>query len=393
VRGMEAPMHPTSPPSAGTVDPAVQATRSTTSGPACTVGVEEEFLVVDLETRALTPRAPELIAGASSLGDHVCAELNLCQIEVDTPVCTDLAEVGASLRSLRHLLRDVGQDLGVTPAATATHPFSSWRQADVDLGEERYERMTHRFRRLAHEHVICGCHVHVGIEDPVERFTVLQAARAWVPTLLALSANSPYWQGEDTGYASYRTVVFSRWPTAGMPPDVTSPDELEALIADLKAVDAIEDETHLYWWVRPSLRHPTVEFRVCDTFLFVDDAVAVAGLIRGLCWTALHEPDALGPVPHEQVLRSAMWRAARHGMRRDLVDPWQLTTRPAQDVVRDLLDAARPGLAHFGDEAVVDGLVSQLLVRDTGASAQRLTRAEEESGEPVVDMILDRMAL
>jgi carboxylate-amine ligase len=233
----------------------------------------------------------------------------------------------------------------------------------------------------------------VGIDDPQQRFEVLQAARAWLPTLLAMSANSPYWQGADTGYASYRTVIWSRWPTAGMPPEARSPEELARVIADLKAVDAIDDETHLYWWVRPSLRHPTIEFRVADTFLHVDDAVASAGLIRALCWTVLNEPGSLGPIPNEQVLRSAMWRAARHGLRRDLVHPWQLTTRPAADVVRDLVRAARPGLEHFGDEAVVEGLVSQLLTRDTGASAQRLVRAEEESSEPVVDMILERMAL
>jgi glutamate---cysteine ligase / carboxylate-amine ligase len=384
--------HP-SPPADRIRPDAVDIPHRSAEGSAVTIGVEEEFLVIDRESRALTPRAPELIEGSSSLGEHVCAELNLCQIEVDTPVCTDLAEVGASLRSMRRTLRDAGEELGISAAALATHPFSSWRQVAVDLEEERYAQMTSRFRRLAHEHVICGCHVHVGVEDPVERFTIMQAARAWVPTMLAMSVNSPYWQGEDTGYASYRTVVWSRWPTAGMPPEVTSPEELEQLITDLKAVDGIEDETHLYWWIRPSLRHPTIEFRVCDTFLYVDDAVATAGLIRGLCWTALEEPASLGPVPHEQVLRSAMWRAARHGLRRDLVDPWTLSLRPAPDVVRSLVDAARPGLEHFGDQAVVEGLITQMLTRDTGASAQRLVRAEEEAGEPVVDMVLDRMAL
>lgn len=359
---------------------------------ASTLGVEEEFLVVDLETRALAQRAPELIEGASSLGEHVCAELNLCQIEVDTPVCTDLAEVGASLRSMRDALRVAGEDLGLGPAAVATHPFSSWRQVAVDTDAERYERMANRFRLLAREHVICGCHVHVGVDDPEERVALLRAARAWVPTLLALSTNSPYWQGEDSGYASYRTVVWSRWPTAGMPPAVDSPEQLQSLVDDLVAADAIEDETHLYWWVRPSLRHPTVEFRVCDTFLFVDDAVAIAGLVRALSWTALHEPDAMGPVPHDQVLRSALWRASRYGLRRELLDPWQGRVRPAQDVVLDLVEAARPGLERFGDEAVVEGLIGRLLDRDTGASAQRLTRAEEESGEAVVDMVLRRMA-
>ena len=311
---------------------------------------------------------------------------------MDTPVCTDLAEVGASLRSMREALRDAGEPLGIAPAAVATHPFSSWRHVAVDTDAERYEQMADRFRLLAREHVICGCHVHIGVEDPDERVAVLRAARAWMPTLLALSTNSPYWQDEDSGYASYRTVVWTRWPTAGMPPAVDSPAELSALVEDLVAADAIEDETHLYWWVRPSLRHPTVEFRVCDTFLFVDDAVAVAGLIRALCWTALHEPEALGPVPHDEVLRSAMWRAARYGLRRELVDCWQGRPRPAQDVVLDLVDAARPGLDHFNDSAVVEGLIGRLLDRGTGASAQRLTRAEEESGRGVVDMVLQRMA-
>lgn len=366
--------------------------RTAAPGSASTIGVEEEFLVVDVESRGLVQQAPELIDGASSLGEHVCAELNLSQIEVDTPVCTDLADVGASLRSMREALRDAGEPLGIAPAAVATHPFSSWRQVAVDTDAERYEQMADRFRLLAREHVICGCHVHIGVEDPVEQMAVLRAARAWVPTLLALSTNSPYWQDEDSGYASYRTVVWTRWPTAGMPPAVESPGQLRALVEQLVAADAIEDETHLYWWVRPSLRHPTVEFRVCDTFLFVDDAVAVAGLIRALCWTALHEPQTLGTVPHDQVLRSAMWRAARYGLRRELVDCWQGRLRPAQDVVLDLVEAARPGLDHFNDSAVVEGLIGRLLDRGTGASAQRLTRAEEESGAGVVDMVLQRMA-
>jgi carboxylate-amine ligase len=386
-------MQELSPWSELTPDPREPSQQAGVAEAACTLGVEEEFLVVDRATRALSDRGPDLIRAASSLGDHVCAELNLCQIEVDTPVCTELADVGAALRSMRHVLRDAGEDLGVAPAATATHPFSSWRQAAVDVEAERYEKMANRFRRLAHEQIICGCHVHVGIADPESRFAILQASRAWLPTLLAMSANSPYWQGADTGYASYRTVIWSRWPTAGMPPEVRSPEELDRVIQDLTAVDAIEDETHLYWWVRPSVRHPTIEFRVADTFLYVDDAVASAGLIRALCWTALNEPEAMGPVPNEHVLRSAMWRASRYGLRQQLVDPWQLTTRPAADVVRDLVAAAKPGLEHFGDEAVVEGLVSQLLTRDTGASAQRLVRAEEEAAEPVVDMILDRMAL
>ena len=252
-----------------------------------TLGVEEEFLVVDRETRELVPRGTELIGHVQDLGEHVSAELNRCQVEVDTPVCRDLDTLRREVVAKRERLRVAGEELGLAAAAVATHPFSGWRDQAVDTDEERYEVMEDRFRLLAREHVICGCHVHVGISDPHDRVAVLGAAGAWLPTLLAMSTNSPYWQAEDTGYASYRTVIWSRWPTSGMPPTISSPEELQGIIDDLVTIGAIEDETHLYWWVRPSLRHPTVEFRVCDTFLFVDDVVAVTGLIRALCWTAL----------------------------------------------------------------------------------------------------------
>jgi carboxylate-amine ligase len=356
-----------------------------------TIGVEEEFLVVDQETGELVPRGPELIAEVQDLGEHVSAELNRCQVEVDTPVCTDLESLRREVVAKRDRLRTAGDALGLAAAAVATHPFSSWREQAVDTDEERYEVMEDRFRLLASEHVICGCHVHVGISDPEDRVAVLAAAGSWLPTLLALSTNSPYWQGEDTGYASYRTVIWSRWPTSGMPPSISSPEELQAIVDDLIAIGAIEDETHLYWWVRPSLRHPTVEFRVCDTFLFVDDVVAVTGLIRALCWTALNAPETLPSVPRRQVLRAAVWHAARYGMRRNLMDPAEMRQRPAADVVRSLVDSARPGLEHYGDDDVVPQLIEQIVARGTGASAQRLTRAEETSGVPVVDMVLDRM--
>lgn len=373
--------------------PARPATRTATGAVEVseTLGVEEEFLVVDRETRELVPRGTELIAEVQDLGEHVSAELNRCQVEVDTPVCRDLETLRREVVAKRDRLRVAGDRLGLAAAAVATHPFSGWRDQAVDTDEERYEVMEDRFRLLAREHVICGCHVHVGISDPHDRVAVLAAAGAWLPTLLAMSTNSPYWQAEDTGYASYRTVIWSRWPTSGMPPSISSPEELQSIIDDLVTIGAIEDETHLYWWVRPSLRHPTVEFRVCDTFLFVDDVVAVTGLIRALCWTALNAPETLPDVPRRQVLRSAVWHAARYGMRRDLMDPAAMAQRPAGDVVRSLVDLARPGLEHFGDDEVVTELVDQLIARGTGASLQRLTRAEETSGAPVVDMVLERM--
>lgn len=383
----------TQPADTGAAPPARPATRTTTGGVEVTqtLGVEEEFLVVDRESRELVPRGRELIEQVQDLGDHVSAELNHCQIEVDTPVCTDLESLRNEIVAKRERLRQAGEDLGLAAAAVSTHPFSSWREQVVDTEEERYEAMADRYRLLVREQVICGCHVHVGISDPHDRVEVLKAAGAWLPTLLALSTNSPYWQDEDSGYASYRTVIWSRWPTSGMPPPISSPEELQSIIHDLRAIGAIEDETHLYWWVRPSLRHPTVEFRVCDTFLYADDAVGAAGLIRALCWTALNAPETLPEVPGRHVLRAAVWHAARYGMRRDLTDPAERAQRPAAEVARSLLASARPGLEHYGDVDVVTELIEQVIARGTGASAQRLTRAEESTGGAVVDMVLEAM--
>jgi glutamate---cysteine ligase / carboxylate-amine ligase len=343
-----------------------------------TFGVEEEFLVVDARSGELVPDSPLLLPRAREhLGDEVTAELNLCQIEVGTPICTTLAEARAHLQRLRREVGESASPMGLALAAAGTHPFSSWRHQKVDTEHARYSRMQDVYQIVARQQVICGCHVHVGIEDPDTAIEVMNRSRPWLAVLLALSANSPFWRGEDTGYASYRLEVWQRWPTSGMPPTLRDRDEFDRLVTDLERIDAIDDATFLYWYVRPSVRFPTLEFRICDVCLDVEDAVVLAGLIRGLAAACHREATEGAPPPavRREVMTAAVWRAARYGLSSTLVSPTALELRPAQAVVDELFDHIREPLIEQGDhEELLEG-VRRILREGNGASRQRAARA------------------
>ena len=339
-----------------------------------TLGVEEEFLLVDSGSCELVPRADLVFPRAREILDGaVATELNLCQIETDTRVCESLGDVRRELVRLRRGLAEAAAAETTEIAATGTHPFSRWEDQQVDTSRRRYARMEEEYQLVAREQIICGCHVHVGLGDP-EVVAVMQRTRPWLPILLALSANSPFWQGEDTGYDSYRLQVWRRWPTAGMPPILSDRPEFDRLVEEMQSAGAISDPTHLYWFVRPSARFPTLEFRVCDVCLGVDDTVAVAGIVRALAWTCAQEgpeaPEAADDQRRE-ILNAAMWRASRFGLGESLLHPVELEPRPAGEVVNFLLDSIRPGLEEHGDWDEVSSLTRRILVDGNGASRQR----------------------
>jgi carboxylate-amine ligase len=339
-----------------------------------TFGVEEEFFLVDTATGALVAGSARVLPGARDrLGAGVTTELNLCQIEADTPVCTTLEQLRAELGRLRRDLTAAARAEGLAVVALGTHPFSDWQDQQVDSDNPRYAVMEERYEVLARQQVICGCHVHLGLGNRDLEILVLDRVRPWLPVLLALSANSPFWHGVDTGYASYRTEIFNRWPTAGMPPELGSRTQYEALVAQLVSAGAIADSTHLYWYARPSARFPTLEFRVCDVGLGVDDALAVAGLIRGLAWVCAADAIVGSPKPaaNPSLLDAAVWRAARFGLTDRLIHPLTAEPEPAAVVVQALLDIARPGLEAHDDWAEISDLVARILTDGTGADRQR----------------------
>jgi carboxylate-amine ligase len=347
-----------------------------------TFGIEEEFLVVDLEAGGLVPRGQDLLeAVGADFGDLVVSELNRCQVEINTEVCSTLDDAEDQLRTLRSGLVRAGDPLGLLPVALASHPWSAWHDQTVNTDTAHYRGLLADYQQVARETVICGCHIHVGIDDPDERIRAMTAVAPWSPVLLALSANSPWWQGSDTGYASYRTLVWKAWPTATMPPPLQTEREFVELVESMRSVEAIDSAAALHWHVRPSDKLPTLEFRVADVCLRRQDAVTLAGLARALVDTVRDDPDAAAAPLPTAVLDSALWRAARHGMSGGLVDPSSCTLRPAREVVDALLDKVGPALDTTGDRDRVSEGVSRILDEGNGAAVQRAVLAAGPSSQ------------
>jgi carboxylate-amine ligase len=350
-----------------------------------TLGIEEEFLVVDAHTGELQPRAADVLDAATDAGSslRLMGELNLCQLETDTTVCTTLEEAARELTQLR---RDAARQAAAAGAAllpTGTHPFSVWQDQAIDEAVGRYAEMADRYRLIAREHIICGTHVHVGLPSRALEVPVMNRVKPWLPVLLALSVNSPCWQGQDSGYQSYRSEVWQRWPTAGFPPPLQDRDDYFVVLEDLQRAEVIRDAKDLYWYVRPSHAHPTLEFRVCDVPLRVEDTVTIAGLTRGLAWTGAFSERMDSRHQSRDLLAAGIWQAARFGIGGRLLDPVERELRPALDVVDRLLSACADGLDASGDRRAVEEGVRRIVDRGTGAAEQRRLGEELEPAELV----------
>jgi len=351
-----------------------------------TLGVEEEFQIVDAVDGRLRQGAGRIVTRARrEAGDDVTNELYLSQIEIGTPVCRTLAEVRDELRRLRRAVVDAAGKDGCRIAAAGTHPFSHWHDQDV-TPKPRYQGIKDDYQQLAREQIIFGCHVHVGIADREAAIQVMNRSRPWLAVLLALSANSPYWLGDDTGYASYRTELFQRFPTAGTPLVFNSRAEYDALVDSLVATGSIEDASKIYWDVRPSSHFETIEFRVADVCSDVDEAVMVAALSRSLARTCHAEALRGDPIEHArpELLRAAKWRASRFGLDGDLIDVQGRRAVPAADLVATFLAYLQPDLEAAREWDEVAHLVAEVQRRGTGARRQR---AHFEAGGQLADVV------
>ena len=359
-------------------------------GDAFTLGVEEEFLLVDPDTRRLVPRADDVLADARAEGgakvDH---ELQLAQVEAGTAVCRTLSELRSQLAGLRKTLAAAAERAGCRLASAGSHPFSPCEDSRV-TPKPAYLRLERDYQLVTREQLVCGCHVHVGIPDAEMAVRVLNRVRPFLPTMLALGVNSPFWLGHDTGYASFRTEMWRRWPLAGTPEIFASRAEYEELVELMLKTGAIDDPARIYWDVRPSARFDTLEFRVTDACLRVDEAVLVAGLFRALARTALDEEVAGRPLRRirSEMLEAAIWRAARYGLDADLIDLVEGRSLPAGEVVRDLLVRLRPALEDAGDWDDVESTVERVLAEGTGASRQRRVFERSQELTDVVDLVV-----
>ena len=359
-----------------------------TTRPDLTLGVEEELHVVDLVTRELVPRAPEVLRRLDP--DHFSAELHRSVVETNTPVSATLDELRDGIVGRRRAAIGVAESLGLGLVATGTVPLVDLESLPV-TPTSRYRRMLDDYQLLAREQLICGAQVHVGVPDRDEAVSIAQRVAPALPVLLALSASSPFWMGEDSGYASVRSLVWLRWPTAGDPGVLRSAAEFDALVADLIASGTIADPKMVYFDVRPSAHLPTVELRVTDSSPDADTVVLLAGLFRGLVLRASQAYRAGEPLtPTTPPLhRAAMWRAARSGLEGDLLDlPRSPAPVPAAVAVEHLVGELRPQLEELGDWEQVFDLSVQALSRGSSAARQRRALARRGRISDVVDLAI-----
>jgi carboxylate-amine ligase len=353
-------------------------------GQSLTVGVEEEFLVVD-RSGHLSYQGSDLAGDDTDESPgELARELTRCQVETNTPVCSDATEVLRQVTELRDRVGAGAESRRLRLLPSATPVLAQSDELEITKGA-RYQRMAEWFGGVAHTSNTCGCHVHVGIPDRAEGINVMNRVRPWLPVFLALTANSPFSDGEDTSYASWRHIMWSRWPSSGPPPLFDSVDHYESSVDAMLRSGALLDKRMVYWDIRLSEHQPTVEFRVCDVALTAGEAALAAGLIRALATTALDQGDTWPDprVPHE-VLRANLWRAAREGLPGESLHPTTLTPAPMWQQIDDLVDRVRPALRAGGDLDLVEEQLATL--RQTGGGAER-QRAAYESRKRFADVV------
>ncbi len=340
--------------------------------PEITLGVEEEFVLLDPSTGAVALAAPDLVRMLDG-EPGVQQELMQFQVEIATPVCTSLDDLGHELTRLRRLVAGGAARLGCSLVASGTAPWPTPGLAAI-TDQIRYRALARQYGPLAADSGTCGCHVHVGVPSRNLGVQVLTRLRPWLASLLAITANSPIADGRDTGWASWRYMIQSRWPTGKAPaawPDCAAYD---AAVRRILARGAALDEQSIYFFARLSPRYPTVEVRVADVCLDVDTAVLVAGLTRALVATALAEARRGTPVPAASAsqVAAALAAAAQHGLAGAGVDPFTGRAIAARSLHSRLLDHVHPALSERDDIGTVTTLLRQLDEGGTGADRQRV---------------------
>ncbi|MGI5330066.1 carboxylate-amine ligase [Actinomadura nitritigenes] len=354
------------------------------------MGIEEEYFVVDPGSREVVPRASAVVRRAErALGERASTELVDFLAEAKTPPCDDLDKLEEQVGAMRAAMAGAAAAEGVRLAATGTPVLGDLVPAPIGAGA-RYAESLAVYRALDDEQSICSCHVHVEMPDRERAVAVSNHLRPWLPTLLALAANSPYWAGRDTGHACWRVMTWARWPVAGPPPYFESYAHYEELVGTLLGCGALMDTGTIFWDVRPSARLPTVEVRLGDVAPTAADASVFAALIRALVEMSVRAVEAGEPPPgpSQEMLRAAYWLAARDGLAGGGVDV--CTGRPAtfRELAGDLLAHVLPALRDSGDLDRVAAGVRRLMTGGTGAERQRAAYRRRGRLTDVVDAAL-----
>jgi glutamate---cysteine ligase / carboxylate-amine ligase len=352
-----------------------------------TIGVEEEFLLIDPRTGEPAPDNEAVALEAGRRGVTLQRELSACQVETTSNVVTTAAGLGEELTRLRRIAVEAAEAAGVQLLALGLPPVTP-HEFPVS-GTERYQRIGAEFGMIAHEQGICGCHVHVQVPDHEAAIQVSNWLRPWLPSFLALSANSAIYRNADTGYASWRSILWRRWPVAGEPPFFASAEEYDRTVAMLIDTEVILDQKMIYWDVRPSAEFPTVEVRVADVPATVAETVLIATLIRAAVMTALDTSARSDDVPRlpTAALRAAYWKAAHDGLSGRAIDlSYDHGSVPAREQLSRLVGRVRPALDALGEYDHVVGELDRIAAQGNGAMRQlRAWRKRNEAMDVIAE--------
>jgi carboxylate-amine ligase len=345
--------------------------------PEFTIGIEEEYLVVDRETRDLFKRPPKEMWDSliEVVGSQVTPEFLQAQIEVGTKVCAKVPEARQDLANLRRDLSKVVSEYGAAIIAASTHPFANWAQQRT-TEDPRYTRIQADYQQVARQLVICGMHVHVGIADDHLRIDLMNQVKYFLPHLLALSCSSPFWDGALTGLHAYRLVIFQNLPRTGMPEEFVSSGEYDRYVDILVSAGLIEDASKLWWDIRPSSRYPTLEMRISDVCTRLDDAMTVAALYQSLLGYLyrLRRNNQRWRVYAPGIIEENVWRAQRYGTEGSLVDFGKGSLVPFNELLEELIELVSHDAIEFDAR---DEVRHARTIASEGTSAVRQIKAYE----------------
>ncbi len=355
--------------------------------PSLTIGIEEEYQLIDPATGELKPAIEELLGDKKAeAGGELKPELHRSQVEIGTGVCKTPVELRAELVKLRRHAVDIAGRHGLAIVAAGTHPFSAWEAQEI-TPSERYLGIQHDMQDVARQSLVFGTHVHVAVEDKDFLIDCMNVARYFLPHVLCLSTSSPFWSGRDTGLKSYRSIVFQNFPRTGLPPRFASWSEYEGMVSTMTLTRCVPDGTKIWYDVRPNWKYPTLEFRICDVCTRVDEAVCIAAIFQAVIaklWKLRRDNLTFRSYPTELIAENK-WRAVRYGLDGQLIDFGKQQEKPARELIRELIDwFLRDVIDELGSRKEVEYAYTIL---DNGSSADRQLRCHKASGgdlRPVV---------
>jgi carboxylate-amine ligase len=353
-----------------------------------TVGVEEEYMVIDPQSRELRSHEQKIVhEGQKIIKDKVKAEMHQAVVEVGTDICADVDEAFVDVATLRKTISGIGDELGLWVAASGTHPFSHWERQLI-TEHIRYNEIVNELQEAARSNLIFGLHVHVGMETREMAIHIANSARYFLPHIFALSTNSPFWEGRKTGYKSFRTKVFDKFPRTGIPDCYDSIEDYDNYIKLLVKTNCIDNAKKIWWDLRVHPFFNTVEFRICDIPLTVKETIAITALFQAICAKLykLRSQNLNFMMYSRALLNENKWRASRYGIDGSMIDFGKEMEVNTRVLIYELLDFVDDVVPHLGSQHAIS-YVHKMLEEGTGADRQLKVYEETQSLEKVVDYI------